>query len=110
MLEVLKIYNLLAFGMKDHKKVTIRLFKITMDPARLRGKDPTSDNRHRRSCLNHEFRHCRDKLLLWPIKYAKAKKAGILNPVLHHSGIPPDQDMARAPAGKITNMESNRCI
>ena len=74
MLEVLKSFYLLAFGMKDHNKVTIRLFKIRMDPARFRGKDPTTDIDE--VVLNTKFSHCRDKLL-FPGKFAKAKKAEI---------------------------------
>ncbi len=51
-----------------------------MDPARLRGKDPTTDIDE--VVLNTKFSHCRDKLLFQG-KFAKAKKAEIL----HHRGI-----------------------
>jgi hypothetical protein len=44
--------------------------------------------------LNTNFVIAEISYFLWPIKSAKAKKAGILNPVLHHSGIHPDQGLA----------------
>jgi hypothetical protein len=45
--------------------------------------DPQHCNLHRRSCLN-KFSNCRDKLLFQG-RSAKAKKAGILIPVMYHS-------------------------